>query len=92
MLGAVHNLGNLYRSQGKLSEAEKMYHQVLEGHEKVLGQEHTSTLNIVNNMGKLYADQGKLALHQNNIQAGFAATGLVPYSPDRVLAQLHTKY
>ena len=40
----------------------------------------------------LYRQARQVALHQNNIQAGFAATGLVPYSPDRVLAQLHTKY
>ena len=40
----------------------------------------------------LYRQARQEALHQNNIQAGFAATGLVPYSPDRVLAQLHTEY
>ena len=40
----------------------------------------------------LYRQARQTALHQNNILAGFAATGLVPYSPDRVLAQLHTKY
>jgi len=28
-LGTVNNLGNLYMSQGKLAEAEKMYEQVL---------------------------------------------------------------
>jgi hypothetical protein len=32
------------------------------------------------------------ALHQNNMQAGFAATGLLPHSPDRVLAHPHTTY
>ena len=40
----------------------------------------------------LYRQARQTALHQNNIQAGFAATGLVPYSPDRVLAQLYTEY
>ena len=40
----------------------------------------------------LYRQARQAALHQNNIQAGFAATGLVPYSPDRILAQLHTEY
>ena len=40
----------------------------------------------------LYRQARQTALHQNNIQAGFAATGLVPYSPNRVLAQLHTEY
>ena len=40
----------------------------------------------------LYRQARQAALHQNNIQVGFAAIGLVPYSPDRVLLQLHTKY
>jgi len=40
----------------------------------------------------LYRQARQIALHQNNIQAGFAATGLVPYSPDRVLSQLHAEY
>ena len=40
----------------------------------------------------LYRQARQAALHQGNIQAGFAATGLVPYNPDRVLSQLHTEY
>ena len=40
----------------------------------------------------LYRQARQTALHQNNIQAGFAATGLVPYNPDRVLVQLHAEY
>ena len=60
MLGAIHGLGMLYADQGKLGEAEKMYQRALEGKEKVLGPDHTSTLGTVNNLGSLYADQGKL--------------------------------
>jgi len=40
----------------------------------------------------LYMQARQLVLHQNNIQAGFVATGLVPYSPDRVLRLLHAEY
>ena len=40
----------------------------------------------------LYMQARQTALHQNNMQTGFAVTGLVPYDPDRVLAQLHTEY
>jgi hypothetical protein len=40
----------------------------------------------------LYRQAREQALHQGNIRAGFAATGLVPYSPDRVLAQLYAEY
>ncbi|KAF2622623.1 hypothetical protein BU25DRAFT_415117 [Macroventuria anomochaeta] len=46
LLWAVHNLGNLYRDQGKLDKAETMYTQALEGYKKALGEDHT--------------DQGKL--------------------------------
>ncbi|OCK72888.1 FabD/lysophospholipase-like protein, partial [Lepidopterella palustris CBS 459.81] len=60
MVYAIHGLGMLYANQGKLGEAEKMYQRALQGYEKALGAEHTSTLNTVNNLGNLYADQGKL--------------------------------
>ena len=60
MLDAVLLLGNLYQDQGKLDEAEKMYQRALQGCEKALGTEHTSTLNTVNNLGDLYQNQGKL--------------------------------
>ncbi|KAL5371686.1 hypothetical protein DPSP01_014087 [Paraphaeosphaeria sporulosa] len=58
---ALHNLGILYRNQGKLAEAEAMYSRALQGYEEALGPKHTSTLLTVNNLGLLYADQGKLA-------------------------------
>jgi tetratricopeptide (TPR) repeat protein len=56
-----HNLGDLYFDQGKLAEAEAMYLRALEGKEKALGPDHTSTLSTVNNLGILYSDQSKLA-------------------------------
>ena len=59
-LRTVNNLGNLYRDQGKLAEAEQMYARALAGTEKALGPDHTSTLFTVNNLGNLYHDQGKL--------------------------------
>jgi tetratricopeptide (TPR) repeat protein len=55
MLTTVNNLGNLYVNQGKLVEAEQMYQRALQGYEKELEPEHTSTLNTVNNLGVLYA-------------------------------------
>jgi tetratricopeptide (TPR) repeat protein len=38
-----------------------MYIRALEGCEKALGPDHTSTLGTVHNLGSLYSDQGKLA-------------------------------
>ena len=61
LLDAYLLLGNLYRDQKKLIEAEEMYERALAGSEKALGAEHTSTLTTVNNLGNLYRDQGKLA-------------------------------
>ncbi|KAK3946688.1 hypothetical protein QBC32DRAFT_128302 [Pseudoneurospora amorphoporcata] len=57
---ATHSLGNLYSDQGRLKEAEAMYQRALEGKEKALGPDHTSTLDTVHNLGNLYSDQGRL--------------------------------
>jgi hypothetical protein len=35
-LDTVNNLGNLYKSQGKMAEAEEMYMRALHGYEKLL--------------------------------------------------------
>ncbi|KAK5332357.1 hypothetical protein LTR98_011513 [Exophiala xenobiotica] len=56
----VHVLGDLYREQGKLAEAEKMYQRALAGKEKALRADHTSTRATVHTLGDLYREQGKL--------------------------------
>jgi tetratricopeptide (TPR) repeat protein len=58
VLDAIHLLGDLYKDQGKLDEAEQMYERALRGKEEALGP--TSTLGTVNNLGLLYKAQGKL--------------------------------
>ncbi len=58
--GACHQLGNLYKNQGKMKEAEDVYLRALTGYEKAWGPEHTSTLDTVNNLGNLYLNQGKM--------------------------------
>ena len=40
----------------------------------------------------IYRQARQAAIHQSNIWAGFAATGLVPYDLDCVLSLLHTEY
>ncbi|KAF6793061.1 NB-ARC domain-containing protein [Colletotrichum musicola] len=52
--------GQLYSNQGRLKEAEAMYERALQGKEKALGPDHTSTLSTVNNLGNLYKDQDRL--------------------------------
>jgi tetratricopeptide (TPR) repeat protein len=59
-LNTVHNLGLFYANQGRLVEAEEMYMRALNGREKTLGSDHTSTLQTVSRLDSLYKDQGKL--------------------------------
>ena len=40
---------------------------------------------------RLYQQSRIEALYGQNIQSGFAATGLVPYNPDQVLSLLQTR-
>jgi tetratricopeptide (TPR) repeat protein len=76
---ALHDLGILYADRGKLAEAEKMYQRALQGKEKALGAEHTSTLRTVNNLGNLYRSQGMLAeaekMYQRALQGKEKALG-----------------
>jgi tetratricopeptide (TPR) repeat protein len=79
MAWAYHKLGLLYWNQGKLAEAEQMYQRALQGFEKALGAEHTSTLQTVNNLGNLYRKQDKLAeaeqMYQRALQGFEKALG-----------------
>ena len=50
-LAGLHRLGDLYRHQGWLAEAEVMYDRALAGSEKAIGAEHTSTMSTVNSLG-----------------------------------------
>jgi tetratricopeptide (TPR) repeat protein len=55
-LRTVHNLGNLYKGQGKLKKAQDMYPEHARKHWVLI----TYPLSTVNNLGNLYKDQGKL--------------------------------
>ena len=51
LAGRLNSLGNklLYADQEMLDEVEKVYQRALQGYEKELELEHTSTLDMVNN-------------------------------------------
>ena len=53
-------IAELFRQLDMSAEAEEMYIRALQGYEKVMGLEHTLTLNTVNNLGTLYRKQGKM--------------------------------
>jgi tetratricopeptide (TPR) repeat protein len=94
-------LGLLYKSQGKLYEAEKMYQQVLQGYEKAQGLENVAryrpALNTIWNLGDLFAAQGYLDKAKemySRAGTGFQAL-LGPYSNEckrieRSIASLNT--
>ena len=46
---ALSNLGSLYMTHDKMAAAETIYQWALAGYEKVLGSDHTSTLNTLHN-------------------------------------------
>ncbi|KAK1656358.1 hypothetical protein BDP81DRAFT_364381 [Colletotrichum phormii] len=74
-----HELGILYSDQGRLKEAEAMYERALQGKEKALGPDHTSTLDSVECLGILYSKQGRLkeaeAMYERALQGNEKAWG-----------------
>ncbi|KAG9994238.1 hypothetical protein KCU78_g18530, partial [Aureobasidium melanogenum] len=58
---AYEKIARMFADQDQHAGAEEMCGRALARKEKVLGPEHTSTLDTVNNLGLLYADQGRLA-------------------------------
>jgi tetratricopeptide (TPR) repeat protein len=49
----VRNLGLLYRDQNETKEAEKMFQRAVLGRDKVLGSDHSSTLEVINDLNNL---------------------------------------
>ncbi|OCL05638.1 hypothetical protein AOQ84DRAFT_379373 [Glonium stellatum] len=78
-LNTVNNLGNLYKSLGRLNEAEKMYQRALQEKEMAWGLDYILTLDTVNNLGNLYVDLGRLdeaeKMHQRALQGYEKALG-----------------
>jgi Tfp pilus assembly protein PilF len=53
----LHKVGG---NRGGRKTGPSTYRRALEGKEKALGPDHTSTLDTVNNLGSLYKYQGRL--------------------------------
>ena len=50
-LTSMHNLASTYRDQGRWTEAEKLFVQVMETEKTVLGPEHPDTLTSMSQPG-----------------------------------------
>ncbi|MBI5521414.1 MAG: tetratricopeptide repeat protein [Desulfarculus sp.] len=57
----LNNLATVLWAQGKLVEAEELYHQVLHIDENTIGKEHPNYANHLHNLSSVLADQGKLS-------------------------------
>jgi tetratricopeptide (TPR) repeat protein len=64
-------LGNLYVDQGRLKEAEAMYQRALEGYEKALRPDHTSTLRLIGLMRFIRGVYRNMALVVKETLRGF---------------------
>jgi tetratricopeptide (TPR) repeat protein len=58
-LGLLFNLEECFWISKKYTEAEQMYQQELKMCQKVLGQEHLSTLSSMNNLALVLDRQGR---------------------------------
>ena len=55
----LNNLGLLYTTQEKYTEAESLYQRALTIDEKSLGVEHPEVATVLKNLADLYLAQGK---------------------------------
>jgi hypothetical protein len=54
----MENLASTYRYEGRWTEAEDLYMQVMEIAKRMLGEAHPTTLKCINNLAVIYRDQG----------------------------------
>src|SRR6266852_2759637 len=57
----LNDLAELYKTQGRLADAEPLYRRVLGIREKVLGPDHPDVGTSFNNLAVLYKTQGRFA-------------------------------
>ena len=57
---ALDSLGELYRQQGNMKDAETTYKQALDDRLSTFGADHPDVLAAMNNLGTFYMEQGRL--------------------------------
>lgn len=89
VLSTYNGLGVLYMKIGRLSTAERLFQQALEGREKAVGPDASFTAEIVSHLGALYTRNG-----QYNKAEAFLRRALKSlekaYGPDYTTTQLVT--
>lgn len=85
---ALAHIGDLFRDQHKLHEAEELYRRALTCSEETVGSEHLSTFQIVNNIGVIYLERGKL--DEAEIMFQRALSGLEKTDGPEQISKLHT--
>ena len=58
VLSTYNGLGVLYAKMGRLTTAEKLFKQALEGRERAVGPDASSTAEIISHLGALYTRNG----------------------------------
>jgi tetratricopeptide (TPR) repeat protein len=79
----LENIGSALSEQKKYEAAEEIYRRAVEGREKVLGKEHTQTLDSVIDLGNAFYNQGKYKAAEEIYQR--AAEGR-----EKILGKEHT--
>jgi tetratricopeptide (TPR) repeat protein len=60
MIWPCLQLGDMYKQEGKLTDAEWMYERALHDSERACGPENEATLDAVNNLANVFRSQGRL--------------------------------
>lgn len=52
----IGNLGDIYKEQGKLKEAQELYNKAIELTKKAYGNSHPSLIDDIGNLGNVYME------------------------------------
>lgn len=86
-LSTYNGLGVLYMKIGRLSTAETLFQQALEGREKTMGPDASFTAEIVNHLGALYTRNGQYDKAEEFLQRALKSLER-RFGPDYTITQL----
>ncbi|KAL8910847.1 MAG: hypothetical protein Q9171_003885 [Xanthocarpia ochracea] len=89
VLSTYNGLGVLYMKVGRLSTAEKLFKQALEGREKAMGPDTSFTAEIINHLGALYTRNGQYDQAEEYLRRALNCLERA-FGPDYTTTQLAT--